>query len=454
MEKIVVNDNSSRFPDALTLMVGCIALAAILTWVLPAGEFNRVDDAATGRSVVVAGSYHSVPRSPVGPFETVVAIPRGMGESASVIFLVFLVGGGIMVVDRTGVLRRSVTSLLRSTRGREYLVVPLVSAIFTLGGALEGMSEEVVAIVPALLILTRGLGYPPVAAAAISLGSAAVGVAFSPMNPFGVGIAQKLAGVALLSGWQFRLLFLIIAFAIWTFGIMRFASRNRVPAELTGDFSNSTMSIRDFILIALVLGCFGGYMVGVLKLDWGFEQMAAIFFLLGVVAGLAGGLGVRGTVDGFVEGFRAMAYAAVLIGFARAIYVVLNDGKVIDTIVHALFMPIENLPSSIAAGGMMLLHMAVHVPVPSTSGQAVLTMPVLVPLSDLMSMSRQVTVLAYQLGSGICELVTPTNGSLMAVLAAAGISYDKWIKSVIPLVLALAVLGLIAVVIANLTGLQ
>ncbi len=449
-----MTDKLSRFPDALSLMVVCIAIAAVLTWILPAGEFNRVDDAATGRSVVVAGSYHPVERSPVGPFEAVVAIPKGMGESASVIFLVFLVGGGIFVVDRTGVLRRSVSSLLRRTRGREYLVVPLVSAIFTAGGALEGMSEEVVAIIPALLILTRGLGYPPVAAAAMSLGSAAVGVAFSPMNPFGVGIAQKLAGVALLSGWQFRLVFLLLAFAIWTFGIMRFAARNRVQSEATGDFGAEQMSLRDFVLIALVLGCFGGYMVGVLKLEWGFEQMAAIFFILGVVAGLAGGLGVRGTVDGFVEGFRAMAYAAILIGFARAIYVVLNDGKVIDTIVHSLFVPIEQLPSFAAAGGMMLLQAAMHVPVPSTSGQAVLTMPVLVPLSDLMGISRQVTVLAYQLGSGLCELVTPTNGSLMAVLAAAGVSYDKWIKSVVSLVLLLGALGLVAVVVAVLTGLQ
>jgi uncharacterized ion transporter superfamily protein YfcC len=413
-----------------------------------------VDDAATGRSVVVAGSYHAVERSPVGPFAAVVAIPTGMIESASVIFLVILVGGGIVVVERTGVFRRGVNSLLGRTGGSPHLVVPLVCALFTAGGALEGMSEEIVAVVPALLLVTRGLGYQPAAAAAMSLGSAAVGVAFSPMNPFGVGIAQKLAGVDLLSGWQFRVAFLILAFVIWTLGVIRFSERTRAHSGNSVQIELETMLPRDRVILLLVLGCFAGYVVGVLRLDWGFEQMAAIFFLLGLLAGIVGGLRIRGTVDAMVDGFRTMAYAAVLIGFARAIYVVLNDGKVIDTIVHGLFVPIEQFPPAVAAAGMMLLQGAVHVPVPSTSGQAVLTMPVLVPLSDLMGVTRQVTVLAYQFGSGLCELLTPTNGSLMAVLAAAGVSYDRWIRFVLPLVLALVALALVALMLATALGLS
>jgi uncharacterized ion transporter superfamily protein YfcC len=316
------------------------------------------------------------------------------------------------------------------------------------------MSEEVVAVIPVLLILARRLGYPPVTAAAMSLGSAAVGIAFSPMNPFGVGIAQKLAGVDLLSGWEFRVVFLVIAFALWTLGIMRFGARERTSREAHLQVDEERMTPRDMVIMFLVLGCFGTYMVGVLQLDWGFEEMGALFLLLGIVAGFAGGLGLQGTVNGFVEGFRTMVYAAVLIGFARSIYVVLNDGKVIDTIVHAMFIPIESLPATVAAGGMVLLHAAVHVPVPSTSGQAVLTMPVLVPLSDLMQIPRQVTVLAYQFGSGLCELITPTNGSLMAVLAAAGVRFDGWIRFVLPLVLVLLGLALVAIVAASLLGLQ
>ncbi len=168
---------------------------------------------------------------------------------------------------------------------------------------------------------------------------------------------------------------------------------------------------------------------------------------MGVAAGVIGRLGITGTAEAFVEGFKSMAFAALLIGFARGIYVVLNDGQIVDTIVQGVFAPLADLPIALSALGMMALQAVVHIPVPSTSGQAVLTMPVLVPLSDLLGMSRQVTVLAYQYGAGLCELLTPTNGALMAMLAATGIRYDEWLRFARPLlgVLAgLAALGLLA----------
>jgi uncharacterized ion transporter superfamily protein YfcC len=169
--------------------------------------------------------------------------------------------------------------------------------------------------------------------------------------------------------------------------------------------------------------------------------MSALFLLLGVVAGLAGGLGIAGTAEALADGFRGMAYAGVLIGFARAIYLVLVDGHVIDTIVRGLFIPISALPPAAAAVAMMAAQTVVHVPVPSTTGQAVLTMPIVVPLSDLLGLSSDLTVLAYQLGGGLCELVTPTNGALMAILAAAGVGYDRWLRFVFPLFAVMMVLG-------------
>ena len=173
--------------------------------------------------------------------------------------------------------------------------------------------------------------------------------------------------------------------------------------------------------------------------------MSALFFLMGVAAGLIGGLRLAGTAEAFVEGFKSMAYAALLIGFARAIYVVLDQGRIVDTIVYTLFAPIALLPVDLSALGMMVVQAVVHFPVPSVSGQAVLTLPVLVPLSDLLGLSRQVTVLAYQYGAGLCALLTPTNGALMAILATAGVRYEQWLKFALPLVLALFVLGMIAI---------
>jgi uncharacterized ion transporter superfamily protein YfcC len=166
---------------------------------------------------------------------------------------------------------------------------------------------------------------------------------------------------------------------------------------------------------------------------------------MGVVAGLVGRLGIGGTVDAYIEGFRAMAFAGLLIGFARAVFVVLADGRVVDTIVNALVTPIQTLPVALSAFAMMVTHLLIHVPVPSTSGQAVLTMPVLVPVSDLLGLSRQVTVLAYQYGAGLCEILTPTNGALMAVLIAAGVPYERWLRFVVPVFAALFALGAVAI---------
>jgi uncharacterized ion transporter superfamily protein YfcC len=413
-----------------------------------------VHDPATDRDVVVAGTYHSVAPQPVGPFDAVVSIPQGMIEAADVIFFVFLVGGAFAVVEKTGALTRGMNGLVRVLEGREALVIPVVSLAFATGGALEHMQEEIIALVPALLLLTRRLGYEPLVAVAMSIGAAAVGAAFSPIDPFQVGIAQKLAHLPVLSAAGFRIAFMLPALAIWIWGTMRYARRTRVePAAAEADAAG-TGGGRSGVILLLVLVTFAVFVYGVFALGWDFTQMAALFFVMGVVAGLLGRLGVGGTAESFVDGFRAMAYAGLLIGFARAITVVLEHGKVVDTVVNALFTPLAHVPVLASAGGMMVMHTLVHVPVPSVSGQAVLTMPVLVPLADLLGMARQVVVLAYQYGAGLCEIVTPTNGALMAILAAAGVPYEKWVKMMLPLFAAMFALGFVAVAVAIAIGLR
>ena len=440
--------STSRFPHVLTLLTGCILLAAALSYVLPAGRYDRQEDEATGREVVVAGTFHEVEQNPVGPFQMFVAIPLGMADAASVIFLVFLIGGAFTVVDETGALRRSIGWLVRKLDGRELLVIPGIAVIFATGGVLENMQEEIIPLIPVLLILTRRVGFDAVTAVSMSAGAAFVGSAFSPINPFQVGIAQKLAELPLLSGGAFRMIFLAIALGIWIWGTMRHAARTRTEPD-TADFDRAEpIGARNGFIMGLVLATFAVLTFGLLRLSWDFDQMSALFLIMGIVAGLIGGLRVTGTAEAFVKGFRSMAFAALLIGFARAIYVVLDQGVIIDTIVHGLFTPIANLPVALSAIGMMVVHTAVHIPVPSVSGHAVLTMPVLVPLSDLLGMSRQVTVLAYQYGAGLCDLLTPTNGALMAILATGGVRYEQWVKFAVPLYLLVAVVGMVGIVVA------
>ena len=328
-----------RFPHPLILLVLCVLVAAILTWVLPAGEYDRREDKVAQREVVVAGTYHAVPASPVGPFDALVAIPKGMADASSIIFYVFLVGGAFAVVERTGALAQLVNWLAQRLAGRGLWVIPIVGFAFAWGGILIQMQEELIAFVPVLLLLVRRLGFNALIAVAISLGAAAVGASFSPINPFQVGIAQKVAGLDLLSGWELRSVALLAAWLIWIAGTMRFARRSRVPPEAAVVGVAPAAGGRQTAILGIVLLAFVVFVVGVTKYGWDFEQLSALFFLMGVAAGLIGRLGLAGTADGYVEGFRSMAYAALLIGFARGIYVVLDEGHVVDTIVHGLFAP-------------------------------------------------------------------------------------------------------------------
>jgi len=436
------------------LLLGFIALAAVMSYLLPAGQFDRRDDPVTGRKVVVAGTYHGVPQVPVTPFQAVVAIPKGMAAAAPVIFLVFLIGGAFGVVDRTGALRRGVAWMAQRLERRELLVIPIVCLAFGTAGALDNMHEEIIPLVPVLLLLTTRLGFDHVVAAAISVGSAGVGSAFSPINPFQVGIAQKLAGLPLLSASGFRLVFLAVALALWIAAVSRYALATRTARLSEVNEEEKPLDVRDGLVLITILITFAIFIIGVMSYGWDFDQMSALFFIMGIVVGLIGRLGVDRTADAFVEGFRSMAFAAMLIGFARAIYVVAEQGQIIDTIVNGLFAPLSHFPVGVAAAGMMVTQFIVHFPVPSVTGHAVLTLPVLVPLSDLLGLSRQVTVLTYQYGGGLCNIVAPTNGGLMAILAAAGVPYGKWIRFLAPIYAGLFLLGLIAVGIAILIRLS
>ncbi|MEQ8329310.1 MAG: hypothetical protein RH859_02480 [Longimicrobiales bacterium] len=441
-----------RIPHPLVLLLGCVVLAAAASWVVPAGSFERVVDDSTGRTVVVAGTYEPVEPSPVGLFDAMVALPRGMADSADVIFLIFLIGGAFTVVDETGTLRRAVAWLVRSLHGRDLMVVPLVSLLFAAGGALQNLQEEIIALIPVLLVLTRRLGFTPMVAVSMSAGSAFVASAFSPMNPFQVQIAQRLADVPLLSGWAFRSSFLVLALVLWIGVTMRHAAATRGDVRTDDVVEEDDMAAGDWGVLALVGLTFVVLVWGLLTQGWDFDRMSALFFVMGTVVGLLAGLGVTGTADAYVKGFREMAYAALLVGFARAIFVVLQDGRIVDTLVHGMFTPLEGLPTLASALGMVGAQALIHVPVPSVSGQAVLTMPVLIPLSDLLGMSRQVTILAYQYGAGLCDLVTPTNGALMAILATAGVRYEEWLRFVAPLYAALVVLGAVSIAIGLAVG--
>jgi uncharacterized ion transporter superfamily protein YfcC len=436
-----------RLPHPVVLLLGAIAVAAALTWLLPAGEYVRRDDPASGRRIAVAGTYHRVDAAPVGPFRAVMAVPRGFAAGIDVVMAVLLVGAAFFVVDRLGTLRVLVGALVRRFSARGLLAIPIVSLFFALGGAVENMQEEIIPLIPVLLLMGRGIGVDAVAVVAMSAGAAMVGSAFGPTNPFQAGIALKLAELPALAGAGMRSIMLLVGFVLWVSWTMRYASRNRQPAEAVSTDMPS-MTRRDAAIISCVLLPFAAYLYGVMRLGWGFDELSAAFLIGGVAAGMIGGLGTAGTAKTFLEGMQALLPAASMVALARSISLVLADGRVIDTILQSLATPLTQLPAEATGILMIPVHALIHIPVSSVSGQAALTMPIFAPLGDLVGLPRQAVVLAYQTGAGLMELFTPTNGALMAILLAADVPFAKWIRFAAVGALLLVPVGLVAVLLA------
>lgn len=434
-----------KLPHPMVLLVAGVAVCAVLTWVLPPGEYDRRDDPVTGRSTVVAGTYHRVTPAPVGPFAAVVAIPRGFVEAADVVGVVLFVGAAWFVVDRVGTLGRLIAALVASFGSRGIIAIPVVSLFFAAMGALENMQEEIIPLVPALLLLGRGLGIDAISVVAMSTGAAAIGSAFGPTNPFQAAIAMTLAELPAMSAAPLRWTTCAVAVALWVGSTMWRAVRTRTMSESTARTSGRA-SGRDIAILLIAVTPIAAYVYGSVALGWGFNELSGGFLAAGLIVGLIGGLGVDGTTKTFLEGMQAMVPAALLIGVARSLSVVLTDGHVTDTILNALASPLSRAPAAFASLLMIPFHSIVHVVVPSVSGQAVLTMPILVPLSDLLGISRHVTVLAYQTGAGLTELLTPTNGGLMAVLLAAGVPYGQWLRFAVVGVLLAALVGIAAII--------
>ena len=482
-----------RLPNPSVLLLSGVLVAAALTWVLPAGQYDRRDDAATGRRVAVPGTYHSVPRAPVGLFAAAVAVPRGFVAAADVIAVIFFVGGAWFIVDRLGTLPAVVGGLVRTFGDRGLYIIPVVSAFFGVMGAVENMQEEIIPLIPVLLVLGRGLGVDAVVVVSMSMGAAMVGSAFGPTNPFQAGIAMKLAQLPLFAAGRLRLAMFVVGMIVWIAWTMRYASRNRagrsaqslalqstltVPspgtntvargfqpsgcagAEARGESAraeargfqpseppaaDATWHPRHALILAIVVAPIGAYVYGALRLDWGFNELSGAFLIAAIAAGLAGGLSLTATVVTYIEGMREVVSAALMIGIARSISLVLEDGHVIDTILYALASALAAAPKTVAALLMVPSQALIHIPVPSVSGHAMLTVPVFVALGDLLGMSRQVPVLAYQTGAGLMELLTPTNGALMAILLAAGVPYQRWVRFTVGGVLLLTAIGILAI---------
>lgn len=440
-----------KFPNAFVIIISVIVLSWILTNLIPQGAYQRVTDSKTGLTKVVSNSYEQITSQNLSVFDLLVAIPKGITGRADVIVLILLLGGSFYIIEKTGALNQGLNKLVRLLKGKEVIALILVSALFTAAGATIGMQEELIAMMPILLLFGRSLGYDVFTTLYMSYGSTVLGSSFSPSNPFAVLVAQKEAGLPLLSGSELRFVVLFIAFTVWILYLLRYSKKNRVE-KISMSSTHDTLSLRSkAILISLGI-TFGIVIYGLLELEWGFNELSASFFGLGIVSGLIGKLGLNKTGESYIAGFKEMVFAAMIIGLANSISLILTEGMIIDTIVYGLFAPLKSLSPSSSAVLMMVSQTILHFPVPSYSGQAVMTMPVLIPLSDLIGISRQTCILAYQYGVVMADMLVPTNGALMAIMAISGVPYNKWLRFALKPTSLMLLVGAIAIIVSVATG--
>ncbi|MGG3641633.1 YfcC family protein [Bacillus gobiensis] len=457
-----------KFPHTYALIFGITILAALATYFVPSGQFDRVEQG--DRTVIVQGSYKEIDAEPVPFFNLFQSIPEGMVQSADIIFYIFLVGGAFGIINKTGTIEASVHLLVNRLKNRGALLIPIVMIAFSVGGATIGMSEETIIFIPIGVAIARALGYDAMTGAAmISLG-AAIGFTGGMLNPFSVGIAQSIAEVPLFSaiGYRFIIYFILLGFAIWY--LMRYAAKvkanpaNSVISDIEAanaaankssiEKEESSFTFRHGLVLLIVTAGFALNIFGVFQWKWFLTELSASFIIMGFAAGLAGGLGVNGMFDSFIDGMKEVVYGALIVGFARSIVVVMEHGQIIDTFINSMAGAISTLPNTVNVLGMYITQVVINTFIPSGSGQAATTMPLMAPLADLLGFNRQIAVFAYQYGSGITDSIIPTSGVLMATLAMAGIPYERWIKFVWKLILGWLIISAAAIIVAVLIGIQ
>ena len=455
-------------PDIYVILFVFIGLAAIATHFLPAGLYDRVE-LPNGRIAIDPESFRYVEANPVGLVDFMLAIPKGLVDAAVVVFFTFIIGGMFMVIRRTGVIEIAVDKLTRRFSERAIMVLPILMIVFSVVATLIGTQELALVYVPVILPLMIALRFDSITAVAVALLATTAGFTSGVLNPVNTGLGQTIAGVPLWSGIGLRSALFICLVTVGVFYVLRYASKVRAnpeagimacdpkEAEKRKLYQHATdegalgFSGRQRAAGLTGLAFFGVMIWGVLTQGWFMMEMAGLFVIMGITVGLVAGLTTQQICDGFNQGFRDVLVGAMIVGVARAVAVMLEQGQVMDTLVYGLGALVGGFPAMLSAVGMFLAQMGFNFVIPSGSGQALVTMPIMAPLSDLIGVTRQTSILAYQLGDGLSNILFPTSGYFMATLALAGVTWDRWVRFFFPLFCIWTAIGIAFMVFAQAT---
>ena len=438
--------------DSLVLIFSFIVIAQLLAYVVPQGSFEREPYPDNpNRSMVVAGTYATATAASevsLPPWHFLIAISKGLAAAQEIIFLIFLVGGVIAVLRKTGAIDAALHVAVEKLGRTPWILIGGCLVLFSLGAYTIGMGEEYVPLVPIIVTMSLAMRMDAIVAMGMVWIPYGIGWACAGTNPFGVIIAQNIAGVPITSGWAFRLAMLFVFLAIAFHHLYRYALRvQRDPSSsfvAHVDYSDGFeppadihFNSRRIAVILVFLAGIGFFVFGVATWGWYIVELNAVFLAIGLVAALIAGLSAGDTSRTFIKGASEMTAAALLVGFARTIEVVLSDGQIIDSIINGIASLLEGFPPEASALGMLLVQTVCNLFIPSGSGQAFVTMPIMSPLATLTDVPQQTAVLAYQFGDGFTNMIVPTSALVMGALALGRIPYTAWVRFTGPLLLKL-----------------
>jgi uncharacterized ion transporter superfamily protein YfcC len=458
-----------RVPNTYLLIFSLLIFIAVLTWVIPGGNYQR--SLVNGKEVVVQNSFSYVASKPQGVFALFMAPLKGFVEAAMIIGFVLIVGGAFNVLAKTDAINSLINKLAKAHKTSPALrtfFIPVMILMFSLGGATFGMNEEIIPFVLIIVPICLALGYDSIVGVAIPLVGAHVGFASAFLNPFNVGIAQGIAGIPLFSGIGYRVICWAISTTAAILFLLYYVKKLSRKPEISPTYSEDTERRKNehfetiydnnnhfslkhkIVLITFALSLIM-LVVGVIEFGWYIQEIAGMFFIMGIVVGIIGGLSSEVLINSFIDGAKGLVGTALIIALARATLVISRDGNIIDTMLYGLSPFIRSSSQIFASQKMFLVQAIINFFVHSGSGQAALTMPIMAPLADLASVSRQTAILAFQFGE-YTNIIIPTSAVTMGALSMAKVPWAKWAKWVVPLQLILMLLGLILLIPPNLFG--
>lgn len=455
---------AARFPTAYSILFLLIIAVAALSWIIPAGQYDRAMNEEVGREIAVPGTYQTVEANPQGFVDVMLAPVAGFYDPDSyaanaidVALFVLLLGGFLGVVNATNAIDTGIQAAMVRLKGREIWMIPILMSLFALGGTTYGMAEETLAFYALLIPVVIAAGYDSVTGVAIILIGAGIGTLGSTINPFATVIASNAAGIPFTEGIALRLVILLGGLAICIAYVMRYASRVKAdPArsvvaaqresdrrfflkETDAEFSEPKLTGTQKLVLLLFFATFAVMIWGVSSQGWWMARMGALFFGMAIVVGVVARLGEKKLTSAFVDGARDLLGVALVIGLARGIVVIMEQGLIADTILNSAADTLGGLPEIAFINLMLWIEIGMSFLVPSSSGLAVLSMPILAPLGDFAGVGRDLVVTAYQSASGLVNLITPTSAVVIGGLAIGRVSFDRWVVFVWPLLLILVV---------------